>query len=311
MVNTPLLFMVFNRPEKTARVFEVISKMKPSKLYVACDGPREEIADDKEKVLKTREIVTTINWPCEIKTLFSEYNLGCRKGCEKALNWFFENEEKGIILEDDCLPHKDFFSFCENLLEYYSDNEKVSFISGNNFQNGKLRGTASYYFSKYLHLWGWATWKRSWKKYYNEDMSFWPEWSKSGHFKKIMHDKTELKYWKNIFNIAYENKIDTWDYPLLSNMFYKGALTAIPNVNLVTNIGFDSEATHTKSKDNINSNLLTYEIKILNHPEKIERDIEADIWTFNNHFGGKNLRFPYKYIFYVKRILKNILKKIK
>lgn len=310
-MNTPLLFITFNRPEKTAQVFKEISKIKPSKLYVSCDGPRQGIVFDEERVSKTRDIVTNINWPCEIKTLFNDYNLGCRKGCEKAINWFFDNEEKGIILEDDCLPHKDFFYFCENLLEYYLDNENVSFITGNNFQNNKLRGDASYYFSRYLHVWGWATWKKSWKKYYNQDMSFWPEWSESDHFKNIMCDKIEHKYWKNIFNTMYANKIDTWDIPLIANLFCKGGLIVTPNVNLVTNIGFGQNATHTLYEDDINSNLPIYEIETLTHPKKVERDIEADIWTFNNHFGGRNMRFPYKFIFHIKKIFKNILKIIK
>ena len=130
--------------------------------------------------------------------MFQNNNLGCKKGCLTAINWFFENEEKGIILEDDCLPHLDFFNFCEILLDRYFNDDRVSFITGDNFQDGNLRGDASYYFSKYINLWGWATWRRSWIKYDVGNMKFWPEWSKSKDFCDKMIDNVEKKYWKNI-----------------------------------------------------------------------------------------------------------------
>lgn len=309
-MNTPLLLIVFNRPELTKQVFEKICNMKPSKLYIAGDGPREGFENENEKVKKVRKIFTNINWSCEVKTLFSDYNLGCKKACIKAIDWFFENEEKGIILEDDCLPHPDFFNFCENLLEIYNNDEKVSFISGTNFQNNNFRGDASYYFSKYVHIWGWATWKKSWKKYNVGNIEFWPKWCETSDFKDKLPDNVERKYWKNIFNKIYLNKIDTWDYPLTCSVLHKGGLTAIPNVNLIKNIGFGDDATHTKSKDNLNSNMKVGKIGNIIHPKIIQRNIEADLWTFNHHYGGKNIRFPYKFIFYLKKLF-NYIKKIK
>ena len=305
--NTPILFIIFNRPDTTFQVFNMIRKIKPSKLYVACDGPREK--KENEKVLRSREIATNIDWPCEIRTIFSHNNLGCKKACIKAIDWFFENEERGIILEDDCLPHIDFFNFCENLLEYYSVDDRVSFITGDNFQNNKLRGDGSYYFSKYIGIWGWATWRRSWKKYDVGNMNFWPEWCNSNHFKDLLSDKVERKYWQNIFNLSYLDKIDTWCYPLLSSVWHKGGLTVTPNVNLVSNIGFGLDATHTKFEKSPNSKIATNNIGILNHPKKIERDIDADTWTFDHHCGGKNLRFPFYYIYHIKKILSFLLKK--
>ena len=308
--NTAILFMVFNRPELTKKSFEKICQVKPSKLYVACDGPREGHENDKESVTKVREIVAMVNWPCEVKTLFQENNLGCKKGCITAIDWFFEKEEKGIILEDDCLPHLDFFNFCENLLDRYNDDDSVSFITGNNFQNGNLRGDASYYFSKYISLWGWATWKSSWQRYDVGNMKFWPEWKNSKDFSDKIPDKVEKKYWKNIFNLMYLDKIDTWDHPLTASVWYNGGLTATPNNNLVSNIGFGEGATHTIIEDNENSMMPVLSIGVSKHPKKVERNIQADDWSFNYHYGGKNLRFPTNFIFHFQRLMNYLLKNI-
>jgi GT2 family glycosyltransferase len=164
-LETAILILLFNRPETTIRVFDKISQIKPQRLYIASDGPRKNFDGEKEKVKKVREIATRVDWPCEVKTLFRNENLGCKKGVSSAITWFFEQEEQGIILEDDCVPNLDFFTFCESLLDRYAEDERVSVITGNNFQNNKWRGDASYYFSKYNHCWGWASWRRSWKDY--------------------------------------------------------------------------------------------------------------------------------------------------
>lgn len=308
MFNTPVLFMVFNRPELTIQSFEKIRQIKPSKLYVACDGPREGYENEKEKVTKVREVATIVDWPCEVKTLFQKNNLGCKKGCISAIDWFFENEERGIILEDDCMPHLDFFNFCECLLEIYNNDDRVSFITGDNFQDSNWRGDASYYFSKYVSLWGWATWKKSWKKYHVGEMEFWPKWKNSKNFLDKIPDKVERKHWTNIFDLAYLEKIDTWCHALTASVWYYGGLTATPNVNLVSNIGFGKEATHTTMEDNENSRMPTQSIGVLKHPQKIERNVEADYWSFNNHFGGNNLRFPKNLIFHFRRLVKYFLK---
>ena len=306
-INTPLLFIVFNRPDLTKKVFEKIRQAKPPKLYIACDGPRVGHDGEKEKVDQVREIAGKVDWQCELKTLFQNNNLGCKKGCLTAINWFFENEEKGIILEDDCLPHLDFFNFCEILLDRYFNDDRVSFITGDNFQDGNLRGDASYYFSKYINLWGWATWRRSWIKYDVGNMKFWPEWSKSKDFGDKMIDNVEKKYWKNIFNLMYLEKIDTWCYPLSASVWYNGGLTVTPNVNLVSNIGFGDGATHTTFENDKYSNMSVQSIGNLKHPIKIEQNLEADKWTFNNHYGGKNLRFPTNLVFHFRRIMNFLL----
>lgn len=205
-MKSAVLFLVFNRPEPTARVFEAIRYARPPRLYVAADGPRVQREGEGELVRRVRQIATTVDWPCSVYTLFREHNLGCKRAVSEAISWFFENEEQGIILEDDCLPNPDFFSFCDVLLERYKDDPRVWMITGNNFQDGQKRGNGSYYFSRYSHIWGWATWRRAWRCY-DRDLSFWPEWKSSADWLKKMPDKIERRYWDRVFDQTYNGKI--------------------------------------------------------------------------------------------------------
>ena len=299
---TAVLFLVFNRIDTTTKAFEEIRRTRPAKLYIAGDGPREENDEDIEKVKKVREIATRIDWPCEVKTLFRDENLGCKEGVSSAITWFFAHEERGIILEDDCVPHLDFFTFCESLLIRYAEDERVSVITGNNFQQGIKRGDASYYVSKYNHCWGWASWRRSWKDYQG-DIKFWPKWKKSKDWLNYIPDRVERKYWENIFENVYLNKIDSWAYPWTCCNWRLGKISIAPNVNLVKNIGFEREdATHTKSK-HISSNLEVYSMDFIKHPKHLKVDLEADLFDFNCHFGGKKLRFPFFLVIFIKNIL--------
>lgn len=286
-----LLFLVFNRPETTAQVFEAIRKAKPHRLYVAADGPRPGRNGEAEKVAKVRQIATAVDWPCEVKTLFRNKNLGCKHAVSGAITWFFENEEQGIILEDDCLPHPDFFMFCENLLNLYAEDVRVAVITGNNFQNGHKRGDASYYFSKYNHCWGWATWRRAWR-HYQGDISFWPEWKHSDDWMKKTPDPLERRYWENIFEQVRKNRIDSWAYPWTASVWYEGGLSATPCVNLVSNIGFGVDSTHTRTKDNSLAAMATSPLGELTHPDAIEQDVAADHYAFDYAFDGRYMRFP-------------------
>tara|TARA_Y100000389_G_scaffold179169_1_gene192953 strand:+ start:52 stop:1056 length:1005 start_codon:yes stop_codon:yes gene_type:complete len=316
LLKTAVLFLVFNRPDTTIQVFEKIRQAKPLRLYVASDGPRQGLEGEKEKVTKAREIANMVDWPCNVKTLFRDNNLGCKKAVSEAITWFFEYEEQGIILEDDCVPNLVFFSFCENLLDRYSKDEKVSAISGNNFQNNKWRGEGSYYFSKYPHCWGWATWRRSWKNY-NGGITFWSKWRNSHIWLDYMSDKIEQRYWKKIFDRVYANEINSWAYPWTASVWYKGGLSAIPNINLVSNIGFTDDATHTNFKNSKLSKITVGELDHIIHPKKVKINIEADRFTFYNTFGGKYFHFPYKWFVvpylklrYIFCNLKSIIRKI-
>ena len=309
-MKTAILFLVFNRPDTTKVVFEKIRQAKPLRLYVSGDGARYGFKGEKEKIKKVREIATKVDWPCELKTFFRDKNLGCKQGVSSGIDWFFDNEEQGIILEDDCVPHLDFFTFCENMLNKFAKDERISVITGNNFQNNKIRGDGSYYFSKYNHCWGWASWKRAWK-YYNGDLKFWTEWRASKDWFNYMPNKYERKYWEKIFDLVYEKKIDSWAYPWLASVWYKEGLTVTPNVNLVSNIGFGEDATHTKIKNDKNANMKTSSLKQLKHPTIIKKDIKADNYTFNNHFEGNYIFFPFNIFVFPHRVLNYIFRYFK
>lgn len=274
MFETPILFIVFNRPDVTLRVFKEIKKQKPKHLFVAADGPRPGIEDDIDKCIKVREIVLKeIDWECEVKTLFRNENLGCGKAVSEAIDWFFQNVEKGIILEDDCLPNKSFFYFCENLLDHYKENDEIFAISGVNFQD-KTIGKASYFFSKYLYVWGWATWRRAWENY-DFYLSGLENFKKEEKIKGIDKRENFRKYWYSIFKRVSNREIDTWDYQLVFSSWNSNGLTIVPNKNLVSNIGFGKEATHTVELGPL-ANIPTQEIVSIKHPNKITRNKRAD-----------------------------------
>jgi len=255
-------------------VFNEIKKIKPKKLFVSADGPRENKPGEKEKCLATRKIIDQVDWECEVYKKYSDVNLGCKLGVSSGIDWFFKNVEQGIILEDDCLPAQSFFKFCEELLEKYKNNEKIMMISGDNFQNSRQRGDGSYYFSKFSHIWGWATWRRAWK-YYDVSMTDYPKFKQEEKINAIWNKKYIRKYWTNIFDQVYENKIDTWGYQWAFSIWKMDGLCVIPNYNLISNIGFRDDATHTKSANKL-ANQKIQSMDIIKHPFKIEQNKKAD-----------------------------------
>jgi hypothetical protein len=302
-LTTPVLFMIFNRPDTTQKIFSAIRQSKPKQLFVAADGPREEKKGEKEKCEQAREIIEQVDWDCEVKTLFRNNNLGCKMAVSSAIDWFFENVEDGIILEDDCLPCQSFFWFCQELLEHYRDDTRIMIISGNNFQFGRIRGEGSYYFSKYPHIWGWATWRRAWK-HYDVNMKNFEEFKKEAQINNIFKIKQQQKYWTKIFQLVHESKIDTWDYQWAYTCFINNGLCVIPNINLVSNIGFGKEALHTKDQNSILSNMKIKNIQKIKHPNFILADKIADYFTSKLFYGNKNIfgRIKNKVLRIVKKI---------
>jgi hypothetical protein len=275
-LKTPVLLIAFNRPELTRRVLDQIRKVKPEKLYLAVDGPRKGKSDDTEKCEDVKKLAEQINWPCEVKTLFSDKNLGCKLGPYSAIKWFFENVKEGIILEDDVLPDVSFFYFCQDLLNYYRDDARIGTISGNNFQEG-MEINDSYCFSIYSQTWGWATWRRVWKKY-DVDIKKWPELKNKKWLKSILKKPLARFYWRLIFDAVYSKKINSaWDYQWTFVSFFENFLTIIPGVNLATNIGIgDIGATHTKRKNRlslINSKEIIFP---LIHPKSVSTNTLLD-----------------------------------
>ena len=284
MLGTPVLFLIFNRPEVTERVFEAIRQAQPSRLYVAADGPRDGIIGELEKCVKVRQIATQVDWPCELKTLFRDQNLGCRVAVSSAIDWFFENETEGIILEDDCLPHPTFFKFCQELLERYRQDQRIALISGDNFQNGFRRSDDSYYFSRYNHIWGWASWRDRWQGTYDLNITAWPRILEEGRLLDMVGTRRETRFWTKIFEQSYRGEIDTWDYQWTFSCWLHGRVSVLPNVNLVSNLGFGYDATHTTSSSEF-ENLPTVEMQFpLLHPVSVVADRVLDMYTFRRLF---------------------------
>lgn len=294
--NTPILLMIFNRPDTTAKVFDEIKKIKPKQLFVAADAARVDNAEDIALVEQTKMLVENmVDWDCEVITLYREKNLGCKRAVSSATTWFFEHVEQGIILEDDCVPDQSFFMYCQELLEMYKDDSSVMHIGGSNFQHGKKRGDASYYFSAYNHIWGWATWKRAWDKY-DVNIADFPKFVEQEKIKTIWNKTYIQNIWLKKFASVFEKKVDTWDYQWTYTIWNNGGRCIIPNTNLITNIGFGEDATHTKRKDmyaNMKRNLIG---KII-HPENTEINKIAD------EFYNKRLTLRYRIINKLKAYL--------
>jgi hypothetical protein len=259
---------------------ETIRSARPQRLYVAADGPREHFGE-RARCEEARLIASTVDWPCEVHTFFRERNLGCRIAVSTAINWFFEREMEGIILEDDCVPCQSFFPYCDELLERFRYDERIMCISGDNFQQGRSVTAYSYYFSRYMHSWGWASWRRAWRLY-DSNMNFWADYRQSRGLESWSDgDPTFVSYWTEIFDRVARGEIDTWDYQWTFTCWAQHALTCLPVRNLVTNIGFGhSDATHTTHVIGFGSNLPREALEFpLCHPPIVARNIEADRLT--------------------------------
>lgn len=307
--STPILLITWRRPKETKEVLDSLKEIKPKTLFISCDGPREGNSEELEKVRKTQDILKeNINWNCEVKWQISSVNLGCKKGVTKAIDWFFSNVSEGIILEDDILAHRDFFRFCQILLKKYRHDNRIWCISGSNNQNNIKRGEGSYYFGKIPLIWGWATWKDRWEKY-DKNIEKWPEIKSSKILNNIFFDDLQKKHWNDIFENFYRYGIpDTWDYSWVFTCLINNGLTAIPNKNLIKNIGFNSNATHTKWYKFQNEEVQGLGDTI-SDPEFIIFDFEAEKYQFDFFFGGFSTRLRKNIILRIKNKFKRIFKK--
>jgi len=276
---TAVLFIIFNRPGTTQIVFEAIRRARPPRLYVAADGPRLHVGSDKNKCEEARKIVELVDWACEVKTLFHDENLNCGRAPSTAMNWFFMNEEEGIILEDDCVPSQSFFRYCQELLEKYRHDNRVMHIGGNNFLGGWYNDPEySYYFSRSGHIWGWATWRRAWQKF-DFDILLYEKMKQNGFFDNFFLNRLEKMYRLRRFDktAANRGKVDWWDYQWDFARFANSGLAIVPNRNLVRNLGFGQDATHTVNGTNHMKSLKAMEMEFpLKHPAFVMRDTESD-----------------------------------
>lgn len=301
-LNTPVVFIIFNRPDTTRQVFEEIRNARPSKLLIVADGPRSGKPGEAEKVAAARAIVEEVDWPCELLKNYSDTNLGCKQRISSGLDWVFQTVEEAIILEDDCQPHPTFFRFCEEMLEKYRDDNRVMHISGDNFQFGKKIGSASYYFSYYAHVWGWATWRRAWR-YYDVEITPWTTSTTDQKDVLLNNFETskEKRFWRRVWNGASTGKIDTWDFQWAHACLTQGALSIMPNNNLVSNIGFGTDSTHTSGVSDV-ANMPTSALNFpLKQPKQFVRNIDADEFTSRLFFQRRGL------ILHILRRIKYIL----
>jgi hypothetical protein len=276
VTSSAILFLIFNRPELTARVFDAIRRAQPPRLYVAADGPRDG-AGEEARCDEARRIATVIDWPCELHMLFRDTNLGCRHAVSDAIDWFFEFEAEGIILEDDCLPAASFFPYCDELLDRYRDDDRVMSICGSNALEPPPGRHPSYFFSRHCRVWGWATWARAWRLY-DVDMAGWPAARDAGLLRDWSSGERRFeRYWTAILDRTERGEIGTWDYQWMFACWAHGGLAVRPWLNMISNIGFGADATHTLDPFNDHADADIHEMPFpLIHPVEIARDVAVD-----------------------------------
>ena len=278
LLTTPVVFFVFNRPDTTEKVFNAIRQVRPTKLYVISDGPRPEREGELEKVKAAREIATNLDWECELITVYSDTNLGCKRRISSGIDIVFANERDAIFLEDDCIPERTFFFYCQELLSYYRENEQVVFINGMNHIGQTSEGIKeSYYFTRYPHVHGWASWSYKWTGEYDVDLAELSDLQKRNELRKYFETRQETRFWRKKFTEVHCGQIDTWDYQVSYWLLSRKKLAIAPRVNLITNIGyFREDATHTRGGGKF-ANLLVHELNTpLTHPITISPNTAFD-----------------------------------
>lgn len=294
---TPVVFIIFRRPETTRKVFDVIRQVKPRQLLVIADGPRPDRPEEIEQCAQTRAIIDSVDWDCQVMKRYSDTNLGCARSVSSGLSWAFSLVEEAIILEDDCLPHPSFFPFCQELLQRYRYDSRITSISGQNVQFGRKRTDYDYYFSAFNHIWGWATWRRAWQ-HYDAEMKRWPEFRDQGLLQDIWDDASAVRYWSKTLDTQYSDSLmqqRNWDYQWTFSCWCQSGLGIISNVNLVSNLGFDSSGTNILSAQGdfakqyscLPTKALSFPLQ---HPPFVVRNLLADRFTQNTLFRESRLQ---------------------
>lgn len=282
---TPVVLFIYNRPETTAEVMRAIRAARPPALYVVADGARPSHPGDDARYQAARQIALQVDWECRVETNFAEANMGLKRRVESGLDWVFEQVSEAVILEDDCVPDPTFFQFCDELLELYRDDERVMTISGSDFKFGMSNDPYSYTFSRYPLIWGWATWRRAWIKN-DPHMTTLPEAIRSGRLEAMLGDRHAAQYWAYVLNDNLQTS-SSWDYAWLWSIWEHNGLCIHPNTNLVENIGFGADATHTHDAKSLLANMLCVPLEAsLRHPPCVERNADADVLVDDIAFSG-------------------------
>lgn len=287
-LRVPVVHIVFNRPDHARRSLEAIRRQRPSDLFVIADGPRPDHPDDERRCSQVRELYEHIDWECRVRTDFAATNLGLKRRIVSGLDRVFADVDRAIVLEDDCVAHDDFFEFCREMLDRYEDDDRVACVTGSNFQHGQWRGDASYYFSKFNHCWGWATWARAWAAN-DSSLARWDQWRRTAAWVESCPDPLERRHWESVMGDVAAGRINSWAYPWMASVWQLGGLTATPNVNLVGNVGFGEDATNTHTA--LPGPPRAVEpLGTLIHPDAVEQDQVADRFVFDHTYGGAAMR---------------------
>lgn len=311
MLTTPILLITFNRPDHVRQVLTEIRRQQPAQLFVCQDGAREGNAFDAERVQEVRNAITElVDWPCELHTLYQETNLGCGPGPAAGITWFFEKVEMGIILEDDAVPHPDFFEYASTLLEKYKEDDTVRAIGSMKLYDEKF-GDGSYYFSMMNRtLCAWASWRRAWK-YFDYEMKQYSIKDLRMAMKRYGATLLEIEYWQERLEEIHLDCLggSSWDQQFWMTIWLTGGKGICPNSNLSSNIGFDQFGTHTTDSNNVGSERPTEPILPLIHPVKTSIQRKADLLFHETYYspweyGWSGVkRIPYRWNKRLKRLV--------
>lgn len=269
MFKTPIVLLVFNRADTLKKILKILEELKPSNILVVADGPRVGRLDDINRCKDVRGLIDSITWDCNIQRNYSDVNLGCKNRVSTGITWAFNRVSEAIFIEDDCFPDISFFYFAQELLEKYRNDMRINMVNGSNFCED-VKNSDSYFFTKYVDVWGWASWSSRWIGKYDVNISDWPSYKKDN---KFIPNRKYRRYWRDIFDAVSKGRIDTWDYQFQYLCWREKSFNIVPSKNLIRNIGFGEDATHTKDRnsffENINIHSLTFP---LNHPFSVKEN---------------------------------------
>lgn len=284
----PVVLLFYNRPKPLREVFAAISEARPSQLFLVADGPKDQ--QDAQLCAAARAVVERVDWPCTVHRNYADVNMGTKLRVPSGLDWVFGQVEEAIILEDDCVPSLSFFPFCTELLNRFRDDTRIMEIAGSNYQMGRRCTPYSYYFSRYWSVWGWATWRRAWA-HFDVHMRRWPELRDAGFLDEVLPDRVERDYWSERFNSAYSGRFTrVWDWQWLFTIWRQNGLSVVPELNLITNIGFGPDATNYKTASSPFAFQPRHEITEIRHPPDVFPHRKADRFTFDYFEGGSVAR---------------------